>query len=85
MQYLRRLALSAFLFAITSALASIAWAAPEPPKAPANEPGITDYKEAGGIVLLGLFLGFIVVLKPSNRRDRAKPQQYEVKAEAEGH
>ena len=39
-----------------------------------------------GIIMLGLrVLGFLVVLKPSNRRDRAKPQQYEVKADAEGH
>jgi hypothetical protein len=86
MNRLRPLFLSFLLFAFAFAIASMAYAGPaanDPPKT--EEVSMTAYLHSWGIVLLGLVLGFLVVLKPSNRRNRAKPVQYEVKAEKEGH
>ena len=55
------------------ALESWSWAQPS---APQEGGGRNLYLASYFIVLLGIFLGLVVVCNPSRRRDRPKPEAY---------
>jgi hypothetical protein len=52
--------------------------APAPAPAAAADSG-ADFTLSYALVILGIALGMMIVLQPSHRRDRAKPEQYQEK------
>jgi hypothetical protein len=69
------------LFALAGWLAVHGAALAQAPQAPAKAQGGANinsmtYVMAYGVVILGIVLGMLFVCRSSNRRDRAKPEQF---------
>jgi hypothetical protein len=57
-------------------LAGAAWAG-QPPQSPLQTTGdATAWTLPYAIVMLGIVLGLLVVLRPSHRRERERPEEY---------
>jgi len=66
-------------FSCWSALAAAALAQGRKMTPPAEEPKEASWLFAYALVVLGIGLGLLIVCRPSWRRERAKPQDYEAK------
>jgi hypothetical protein len=70
--------------AVTWALVTMAWTlaagtawAGAPPQTPMEATGsVTAWTLPYAIVMLGIGLGLLVVLRPSHRRERERPEEY---------
>lgn len=58
------------------AVQGTAFARPPQPKQPASNPG-GSYVFSYAIVLLAVAVGLMLAFRPSHRRDRARPEQYD--------
>jgi hypothetical protein len=66
----------AFSLACWMVLVGAAWAK-DLPKQPEKDTGDSVYVWCYMIVILGVALGMLFVCRPSNRRDRARPEHYD--------